>query len=503
LLGNNTLLFELRSLIASALGIPSEALLISASLDPCTPGSSAVRYKSLDPINYAGNDASAATSLETLLSELNIPSFTATPTQSPQGVAGWGDSEIGISLGAVTLNLRKARRAQTPDYTTEPYLFSDTLLYNTTGDVPSKNSSFCSSPTLVLCLNILGRVLGTVKEPSVLALQVDTDAFGASIPNGFTLGGAFVGASLPQTSTSVILLPRVHITSSGSLLAIASGGSVSPTSGIPVWGSVLAALAALLYCCCLWAFLLRRRKRKEKEKVAPEDELAKACSEEPTVTDPTGRTLSSAMDIEDLPEERLPTEDEVSGLNLDMLQRAEALRLQAKKGLALHVKDMTQKLDYLGRPDGTFAARQKQFREALAKKKRDAAREALKGAGVMQRQMLAVHDPDKVFWTMAMNSKKHAFAKKPKVHLLDVEAIREELPEITKVVAVGESGMSNAPLNSSAHNVPRKFAWDEDTPTEPAALTHGGGDSDSDSRRQDTSSSAFSGFAPESPPPQL
>jgi hypothetical protein len=317
-------------------------------------------------------------------------------------------SDGAAAAGApLATSVRRLRRLQ--DAAGEPFLEAGELSLNSSGSVPPASGVLKGVPSLTLCLNILGLVLGTVKEPSVVALQgvlktlaasSGSAAQGKPLSKGtlFTalspiltvLGsgnGAPAIAFLPPAATSITLLPRVRLSAGDDRQSIIAAGRPPVASALEIAGAVIGGLLGL--CCLgLLGLLLWRRRS---PKVAPAEEPLKDLAKEPEEEE-EGEEVglpSAATAVSTEPEAAAVEGEEEEELNINfMVAKAEALTLQAKRAAqkaSEKVMDKVQKLDHLGRPDKTFQDRQRAFRELQADKKRKAAEESLKGASLMQR----------------------------------------------------------------------------------------------------------------------
>jgi hypothetical protein len=396
---NGTLAAGLRAAAANATGAPFEAALLAAAFDTgglSTDGAPVV-FATDAWANVAGNAPDATAALAGALSALDIPSTSSTESASP--------APAGV--------LRRAAQALRGGAGENGGVGADTLLdwspLNATIHAFRASGMAVDVPQLWLCVNVLGRVIGTVNESSVLAMAARAAEAAASGALAIALAPALAvltenvatdPGDAPQPfgallqPPAVLLLPRVRVfwVDGGAAMGAAGGGP----PGVPAGG--IAAAALLSTCALLVATALRYRRRKAA--VAPEPSPPPPDVEVPTEVEEAGveeETTPPAPDAPPAaprPSTRAAPADSLTAL----VARAHALNArQPLRGLALHEAAARDAAERKRRAAERHGAR------AAAKEAADAAALLLEPA--YRRVLLLKVKPDARKWWAAPNVK--------------------------------------------------------------------------------------------------
>lgn len=392
---NGTLAAGLRAAAANATGAPFEAALLAAAFDTggLSTGGAPVVFATDAWANVAGNAPDATAALAGALSALDIPSTSSTESASP--------APAGV--------LRRAAQALRGGAGENGAASAETLLdwspLNATIHAFRAAGTAVDVPQLWLCVNVLGRVVGTVNESSVLAMAARAAEAAASGALAIALAPALAvlaenvatdpgdapepfGALLQPPA--VLLLPRVRVfwVDGGAAMGAAGGGP----PGVPAGG--IAAAALLSACALLVAAALRYRRRKAA--VAPEPSPPPPEVEVPEVEEAgvEEETPPPAPDAASRPSTRAAPADSLTAL----VARAHALNARKPlRGLALHEAAARDAAERKRRAAERHGAR------AAAKEAADAAALLLEPA--YRRVLLLKEKPDARKWWAAPNVK--------------------------------------------------------------------------------------------------
>lgn len=275
--GNSSTAQALRASLATFASVPLETVVIAGVYEV---GSGALtRYNTHAEVNYAGNSPVAAPQYEATLEALGVPSFSNSPLP-------------------LTLLARRRRVQSTPTTTTT----DDAPLSMASHTTSMGYASTFPQASVVVTFNILGLVLGTTSESSVVAIKERiASAWGAN-PSTSPLGslaypalsalaanysrslGALASPPSPTITLVadtmvIILLPRVHIYAGGGVGVIAAAAAAAAAVGgaglapAAIGGITAAALLAALLLALAALAWRRRKAAKVLPQLTPPDTL--------------------------------------------------------------------------------------------------------------------------------------------------------------------------------------------------------------------------------------
>jgi len=215
-------------------------------------------FTTASAINVVGNPVQDAARYEAHLGSLNVPSFSNTPVSAARDLLSTADTKEEAPLSLASLN--------------------------------TSRTVYSSPYTILVCFNVLGLTLGTTNETSVVATAAKIAASSptlifslaypaliALVANFSSFPLAYVAPSISLTPTislssvTIVLLPRVHVYSTGGGDISAATAAFLPTNVLtPAFISAIALAALALCALCILFALWRRRKRKEEKVIAPE-----------------------------------------------------------------------------------------------------------------------------------------------------------------------------------------------------------------------------------------
>ena len=252
-LENETVAYALRETIALLFDRQVEAVFLAATFEVNTRR--IITYDTDSLPNTAGNSVINADALNTVLDNLNVPSFSETPTAT-----------------GILLDLNHRRRRDLTSSSSTAGILSTRALNISAWPLNTL------STTTVVAINVLGLIIGSINASVVLIMQskaltlaADPIAFSLIMAPVFTAltlatGSESTTIDLVTNSIGISLLPSLRVATSPEPFALSVIGW-SPSLDFGLIGG-LSGLFGLL--CLLGLFLLiRRQKRRAQNKIVP------------------------------------------------------------------------------------------------------------------------------------------------------------------------------------------------------------------------------------------